>query len=504
MRRPGPIPPTARLSRAAARLLCAMSLLCAAFPLSAQTERLGSLTFANSGAPAAQDDFVRGVLLLHSFEYDDAAAAFRRAQEADPGFALAWWGEAMTHNHPIWAEQDRDAARAILARAPSEALTPREAMYLRALDELYGEGTKAERDRRYMLAMRRLHEAHPDDREARAFYALSILGLTNGVRDFATYMRAAAVAQPLFEENPEHPGAAHYLIHAFDDPIHAPLGLSAAHAYGETVRDAAHAQHMTSHIFLALGMWDDVVRANVNATRVADEDRARRGVTVPNRCGHYPYWLHYGHLMREEWDAATRIMAQCQRNQADPDRDDRGYYVSTRARQILDTGEWGAAARWTQDLSDAPASAPAYDFVNAYAALERGDPGPATATLDAWGAELDEARREIMRLELAALLALHGGGGDEAVALLREAAALEESLPLEFGPPASLKPPHELLGEVLLELGRPGEAVEAFQGALALTPLRTPALRGLEAAARAAGMETLAHDTARQIREIVP
>ncbi|UCC25189.1 MAG: hypothetical protein JSU98_15920 [Gemmatimonadales bacterium] len=472
--------------------------------LTAQKERLGSLDFPNSGTAAAQVDFRQGVLLLHSFEYADAAEAFRRAQATDPDFALAYWGEAMTYNHPIWAEQDREAALGVLARYAGTPPTEREAMYLRALDALYGgDGSKAERDRAYMLAMRRLHEAHPDDREARAFYALSILGLTNGVRDFANYMRAASVAQPLFLENPHHPGAAHYLIHSFDDPIHAPLGLPAARAYGQAVPDAGHAQHMTSHIFLAMGMWQDVIRANVNATRVADMDRARRGSTTPNRCGHYPYWLHYGYLMTERFEEATRIMDMCQANQSDPDRDDRGYYVSTRARQVLDTGDWSGTERWRQDLSDAPWAAPGYEFVDAFAAIKRGDVAPAVATLERWKGMEEDARREIMALELRAMVALEQGSGEETVTLLRAAVELEESLPLEFGPPASLKPPHELLGEVLLAMDRPGEAVEAFQGSLALTPLRTPSLRGLAAAARGAGRVELAADTERQIQAVV-
>lgn len=488
------IPPVARLA-------AALAILSA--PLHAQKNELGSVDFANSGDPSAQADFVQGVLLLHSFEYSDAALAFRRAQQEDPDFALAYWGEAMTHNHPIWAEQDQAAAREVLDRYEGSPSTEREALYLDALGELYGEGSKSDRDRRYMLAMRRLHEAHPEDPEARAFYALAILGLTNGVRDFANYMRAAAVAQPLFLENPEHPGAAHYLIHAFDDPIHAPLGLPAARAYGEAVPDAGHAQHMTSHIFLAMGMWDDVIRANINATRVADQDRARRGEIMPNRCGHYPSWLHYGYLMREQWTEATRIMDMCQANQADPDRDDRGYYVRMRARQILDTGVWDGAERWTQDVSDAPPVVAGYTFSTAYAALKRGDPGPAEAALAGWGRTDEAPRLAIMALELRGLLALDRGAEDEAVALLRSAAEIEESLPLEFGPPASPKPPHELLGEILLELGRPAEAVDAFQGSLALTPLRTPSLRGLARAARQAGMDELASDTEHQIQEIV-
>ena len=471
----------------------------------AQERRLGEIDFPNSGAPAAQPHFIEGVLLLHSFEYEDAAAAFRRAQEADPDFALAYWGEAMTLNHPLWSQQDRDGALAILGRYEGEPETEREAMYLAALTSLYGEGTKTERDRAYMEAMRRLHQAYPDDHEARTFYSLSILGLTDGVRDFGNYMRAAAVAQPVFEANPDHPGAAHYIIHAFDDPIHAPLGLPAAEAYGAIAPDAGHAQHMTSHIFLALGMWDDVIEANVNATRVQDGQRVAAGGHA-NRCGHYSSWLAYGHLMREDWEEASRLMDLCHRSLDDPDRDDLGYYLSMRGRQILDSRDWEAVDRWPAVTEGAPWSLPHHRFLEGFAAYERGDRAAgdeALADVQAATAEAEDPRVRILVMELEAMAALHGGEGDRAVALLAEAARLEETLPFEFGPPASTKPPHELLGEVLLEMGRPEEAVEAFRGSLAITPLRTPSLRGLARAAEAAGMSQLARDTKAQIASIV-
>ncbi|MEJ2539975.1 MAG: hypothetical protein P8188_08405 [Gemmatimonadota bacterium] len=389
-------------------------------------------------------------------------------------------------------------------------------MYLAALDPLYRRGIqdKAERDRAYMEAMRRLHEAYPDDDEATVFHALSILGLTNGVREFRTYVRAAAVAQPVFDRNPDHPGAAHYIIHAFDDPIHAPLGLPAARAYGASTPDAGHAQHMTSHIFVAMGMWDEVVRANVNAVRVMDRGRAERGMTDLNRCGHYPSWQQYGHLMRGEWEEAAAIMDLCQANQLAPDRDDRAYYVRMRARQVLDSERWEGAERWSFDVSDVASVVPGYDFVDAYAALKRGDPAPARTAVERWKAALDEAQGEavwwydpdrlrIQILELEALLALEEDRSDEGLRMLREAAKLEESLPMEFGPPASLKPPHELWGEALLGLDRPGEAVAAFEGSLALAPRRMPSLRGLAEAARASGDETLAAETEAAIEEIL-
>ena len=176
------------------------------------------------------------------------------------------------NNYPLWQSKDVDEGRAILARLDSiGALTPthREMMYLDAMRALYGEGSKEEQDLAYMNAMASLQEAHPEDLEARAFHALAILGSTDGERDFEVYARAASVAQPVFEANPDHPGAAHYIIHSFDDPEHADLGLHAANAYSEIAPGAAHAQHMTTHIFLAQGDWARVIQNNQRATRSA-------------------------------------------------------------------------------------------------------------------------------------------------------------------------------------------------------------------------------------------
>jgi tetratricopeptide (TPR) repeat protein len=491
------------MTHALPRILLSLALWISVRPVSAQELRLGSVSFPNSGAAAAQPDFIQGVLLLHSFEYEPAAEAFRRAQQIDPDFALAYWGEAMTYNHPLWQEQDLEAARTALERYGSEAGTQREAMYLAAVEALYGEGSKSERDRGYMEAMRRVHDAYPDDHEARAFYALSLLGLTDGTRDFANYMRAAATAQPVVEANPNHPGAAHYIIHSFDDPIHAPLGLPAARAYGAIAPDAGHAQHMTSHIFVALGMWDDVIRANVNATTVQDRGRVARGVG-PNHCGHYSSWLAYGYLMKERWDEAASGMDRCQSSQGAPDVDDRGYYASMRARQVIDRADWSAAERWAFDVSDVPAAKRTYDFVTAYAAIRSGDRARGRQILDAFLRQgRQEPRLRIQDMELQALLAQAEGQPERAIGLMEDAAALEETLPFQFGPPASLKPPHELLGELLLEAGRPERAVDAFRTSLELTPLRTPSLRGLARAAEQAGMVELAEATRTQIQSIV-
>ena len=498
---------------AAAPLVLALAL-CRATPASAQEAHLGTIDFPNSGAPAAQHAFVRGVLLLHSFEFEDAATEFRAAQEADPTFALAYWGEAMTYNHPLWRQQDGDAARSALARyAPTpearaeRAASERERGYLQAVDALYGPGDKSERDRRYMEAMKRLSDAYPDDLEARAFYALSILGSRDGERDFATYMRAAAVAQTVFDANPDHPGAAHYLIHSFDDPVHAPLGLKAARAYAGIAPGAAHAQHMTSHIFVALGMWDDVVAANVRARDVQNARLAQLG-RPPNVCGHYTSWLHYGWLMQGRPGDATEGMKACLGRVREGARPDEvAYFVDMRARQVIDTEEWDEADRFAADVVEDSPSRHAYDFVTAYADVKRGDRDSAASLLQEMtrlreASGQDDPRARIREMELTALLAVEDDRVDEAISLLRDASELEASLPFEFGPPASLKPPDELLGEVLLEGGRAADAMVAFRTALELTPGRTLDLMGLAIAADQAGEAAAAADADARLHEI--
>jgi len=468
--------------------------------LGAQTRQLGTIDFPNSGAAGAQSAFIEGVLLLHSFEFEDAATSFQEAQRRDPDFALAYWGEAMTYNHPLWRQQDRNAALAALARyAPTaqarqvKAPSPREAAYLAAVDVLYGEGSKTERDNAYMRAMARLSATYPDDLEAMAFHALSILGSTDGERDFATYMRAAAVAERVSEANPDHPGAAHYIIHSFDDPVHAPLGLEAAHAYSGIAPGAGHAQHMTSHIFVAMGMWDDVVSANVRARDVQNA-RERELGRPPIVCGHYTSWLHYGWLMKGMTEDADRGMADCMERvrSGTASGGDVGYFVNMRARHVLDTGDWGAAGRITADVDN-----PGYDFVTGFAAIQDGDRAAALPVVERLRQRFpDESqpRGTIMRLELEALLAMDEGNGAQAVALLERATQIEESLPFEFGPPASLKPPHELLGEVNLEIREYGAALAAFRRSLDFTPERTVSLRGLIFAAEAVGDHAAAAD----------
>jgi hypothetical protein len=505
-------------------------LFLASSPAPAQTE-VGEVSFANSGAPAAQEPFLRGLALLHNFEYADAAEQFRKAQAADPNFAMACWGEAMTFNHAVWMQQDPAAARAVLARLGAnpearlaKAKTERERDYLRAVEILYGEGTKEERDFRYSGAMAALHQRYPDDVDATAFYALSLLGTAHQGRDFAIYMRSAALLEEVFPTHQRHPGVLHYLIHSYDDPIHAPLGMRAARLYGNVAPNAGHALHMTSHIFVALGLWDDVIAANERAMRVVDRQRAAHG-QGPKTCGHYPAWLHYALLQERRFDEAKQNLDACRRMAAaelaaapaalDPDNSSAGSYVEMRVVQALETGRWDAT-----DRLDVPAGHAAARVTEAYGeALLTQDP----AALHAAAGRLRELQRnllaeiaqekqsspagrqrsEIAVLQIDALERLRAGKADQGIKILRRAALSEDAMALEFGPPAIEKPTSELLGDELLALGHNAEAEQAYRAALARAPGRTLSLQGLLRVQQALGQSEAARQTQAQLARYV-
>lgn len=490
-------------------------------PVMGQGE-VGEVSFANSGAPAAQEPFRRGLALLHNFEYEDAAEQFHKAQTADPDFAMAYWGEAMTHTHPIWFQQDLDKARAVLGRLGAtpearlaKAKTERERDYLRAIEVLYGEGTKEERDFRYSDAMGQLHQRYPDDVDATAFYALSILGTAHEGRDFAIYMRSAALLEEVFPTHQRHPGVLHYLIHSYDDPVHAPLGIRAARLYGTVAPNAGHALHMTSHIFVALGAWDDVIDANVRAMKVVNENRAAKGKRAKT-CGHYVNWLHYGYLQQRRTDDAKRELGACRQmaqreaaggSEAEGDTSVVRDYEEMRLFQWMETGRWEAseALSLPADRLAEPKFLQAYGdaLVSAGANASKGD---RTAFRGAV-ARLRERRKEILKemkneprtvafdsaavdlmvRQVEALEQIREGKKDEGIAELRKVAEAESARPFEFGPPAIQKPSWELLGDELLALGRNAEAEKAYQTSLSRAPGRTLSLQGMRRSQQALG-----------------
>ncbi|HKG98739.1 MAG TPA: hypothetical protein VKA97_13040, partial [Pyrinomonadaceae bacterium] len=229
------------------------------FSVTAQESQLGRVEFPTSGSEKAQAHFLRGLAALHSFWYEEALDAFRESTKVEPDFAMGYWGEAMAHNHPLWSEQDIAAARQVLARIKeTPKLTERERAYLAAVKLLYGDADKAARDAAYSAAMEKIYRTYPDDLDAAAFYSLSLLGRVRGEeKSYRLQAKAGAIALEVYQKNPNHPGAAHYIIHAFDDPDHAILALPAARRYASIAPEAHHARHMPSHIFLQLGMWPE-------------------------------------------------------------------------------------------------------------------------------------------------------------------------------------------------------------------------------------------------------
>jgi tetratricopeptide (TPR) repeat protein len=489
---------------------------------------LGSLSFPTMAeSQEAQAAFIQGMLLLHLFEYPLAREQFVQAQKLEPDFAMAVWGEAMTHNHPVWGRQNRKAARLALLKlgdTPNERQdsTPaaRERLLIASLETLYGDGPKSERDRAYMRKMEQLAGRFPEDHEIQLFYALSVFGVHAGVRDTDSYMLATAISDAVFAENPMHPGAAHYLIHGVDDPVHAVLGLRAARALAEMAPDAPHAQHMTSHIFTALGMWDDVVIANEAAKRVFNANRAADGLP-PTNTGHYNAWLIYGYLQQGRIDKARELLEAAyiqatesgkppgNRLELHPDRSIVGSATQMWLRYLIETGDWDSdIGEWTFKLGDAfdpnlnfnyaqamrsaHASLPsrAYDQLQQFRRLKvelssliRGQPEPSPKDL------LYLERLEVMEQQILAMIEAAKGEYGKAIPYALQASVMEGELPRSYGPPYVDLPSAQLLGDLLAADSEPARAAEAYQLELQRNRQRTAALKGLIEAQNALGQE---------------
>ena len=467
--------------------------------------QLGVVHFANSGAPRAQPAFLRGLLLLHSFEYSAARREFEKAEDLDPSFAMAVWGEALTYNHTLWNEQDTAAARAAMAKLGStpetriaQGRTARERDYLASLEALYGPGAKAERDAAYSAALGDLSRRYPRDLDARALYALSLLGLSPK-RDVRIYMRAAAEAEAVYDVDKRHPGALHYLIHAYDDPVHAPLGLRAARLYAQVAPAASHALHMTSHIFFALGLWNEAIAANEASVRVAHSQG--------EHAYHSLLWLEYAYLQKDRRAAAESLVRSLTHDVANgPTKENRLRAAFSRATWLVETRVApGADAAQTLDSSGITSIEyfAVHDFARGLSAMGSGDVAGARAALEQLNARINSARvipvgenrnwyDALSENELAQARALatalegavefaegqHAAG----IVRVREAIAATAQMEFEYGPPWSAKPFEELLGDLLLADGQQAEATSAFQRVLVMYPNRRLAVEGIAAA----------------------
>jgi len=542
----------------------------------AYAQELGSIDFPTSGNAAAQPLFIKGVLLMHSFEYDDAREAFVEAQKADPGFAMAYWGEAMTFNHPVWQRTSPDLAKAALAKLAAtpdarraKAPTEKEKDWLGAIERLFGNGDKLARDLAYADAMKRMHDKYPADDEVTTFYALAILGTSHGGRDFSIYMRAAALVEQVYSKNPQHPGAAHYLIHAYDDPVHAPLGLRYADAYSKIAPSASHALHMPSHIYVAMGLWDESAAINERSVKAADARREAKKLDVDQRGFHALLWLVYSYTQQGRYDSARGILSEMEAAAKESGSErTRSHLALARAAWLIETRKWGeaktpvpskglpkdaaiaelfaigfagvrsgnrvAAANAMQQMAalmeEAPVNgapvrstpgapgtkpvakgpvavnppgvrpiAPAPQAPQAPVAPQA--PGMAMG-LPTAGAAGDPRVPQVMAQQLEAALLFAEGRREEALVLARQAAVVESSLSFEFGPPVPVKPVNEQVGEMLMDLRRPREAMEAFELSLKRTPRRTLSLLGLARAAMASKDIATAQRAYGELRDI--
>ena len=499
-------------------LLAAVVLL--TVTVNAQQSNLGRVDFPTSGSPAAQAHFLRGLAALHSFWYAEAFDAFRESTKVDPDFMMGYWGEAMTYNHPLWSEQDLDAARQVITKIKdTPKLTDRERAYLNAVKLLYGDGDKHARDLAYSAAMEKIYRAYPDDLDAAAFYSLSLLGLMRpGEKGYRLQAQAGAIALAVYEKNPNHPGAAHYIIHAFDDPDHAILALPAARRYAGIAPEAPHARHMPSHIFLQLGMWPEAVASNESAWESSDNWMKRKNLTVSMRDYHSLHWLLYAYLQQGRYNKAEGLLKLMKQVMAESTYDNKlrpdyyeNNYANMAAAFIVETERWdlanelfppgtpvsppsqmsssdshaghGAAPVTSDTVRYSSASRTLPAFIRSFSAAVRGSN------------DVESGLAGIRELEVAAVRAATNKDYAKAMELMKQATVMEEQSGAPSGPPSLIKPTHELFGEILLKAGKPADAIEMFRTALLRQPNRARSLLGLARAAAQSGDQLTATST---------
>ena len=489
------------------------------------SEELGKVGFETSCSATAQPIFLRGVAWLHSFEYEQAESSFNRAAAADPSCGIAHWGAAMSLYHPLWAPPsaaELERGRAAVAMAQSAPVrTKREKDYIEAIAAFYRDSDKLDHKTRalaYNAAMRALHERYPSDREAAVFYALSqtAAGTFDTDPTFAREKDAAAILNAVLEAEPDHPGVAHYLIHSFDYPPLAELAVSAAKRYAGIAPDSAHAQHMPSHIFTRLGMSEESIASNLKSESAARELMRRKNFTGGSREElHAMDYLAYAYLQTGQDSKAQQVFNKLTAMQTVDEPIFSVAYAATAipSRLALERRQWTEAAN-LELPTNVGALAPMENFqwaaahihfARAVGAARSGDPASARREV-AKLAEIEEklvipagsydwkAQVRIGRQVAAAWLAKAEGRNEEAVRVMRLAADADDALEKHPVTPGAILPAREQLGELLLELRRPAEALSEFEASLRRAPRRLAALNGAARAAKLLSNDVLARD----------
>ena len=458
--------------------------------------------------------------------YEDAIDAFRSAQKIDPNFAMAYWGEAMSFSQPLWFFEEPEKGRAALAKLGptpqariAKAKTARDQGFMRAVEALFGQGSTAARAAAHLKEMARVAAENPADDDAQTFYALAILAtLPRGDAALPLRQQAGAIAEKVFARNPKHPGAAHYILHAYDHGSLATRALPAARAYSKIAPQASHALHMPAHTFLQLGLWDEAAASDDASWNASIAWAKRRGLPISNRDFHSLSWLQYEWTQQGRFSKTREAIAfvnealktsgpQDGKTAVSPQhagghgygeqseigrgsneaalRNDRG---SMRARYIIES------ERWQEMKGQSTFDNIEELFALGMSAVNLGDAARVGTVIAEFKkasapnqpAELRE-QAEVMLREIEALDLFARGRQAEAFATMDRAAALQARMPRPIGRPFPVKDVNELYGELLLQVNRAKEAITWFDRSLARTPNRSRALFGLARAYRNAG-----------------
>jgi tetratricopeptide (TPR) repeat protein len=491
-------------------LAIAMTLLLLLTLPAATSEKLGTVNFPTSCSPAAQAEFTRAAALLHSFAFQSAIKGFEAAAAADPTCGIAGWGAAVAWlGNPLAgappAKNVEMGAIAVERAKSMGAKTPRERDYIAAIEAFYKDHDKVDHRTRamaYEKAMQALSARYPQDREAAIFYALALnITLNPNDKTYANQLKAAAILEPIFKEQPNHPGVAHYLIHSYDFPPIADKGVNAARRYASIAPSAPHAQHMPSHIFTRLGYWQESIdtnRASVEAAK--DELRQARLEAGSYNALHAMDYIVYAALQLVKDREAKAVYEEVRRiEKIDTEHFAAAFaFTAIPSRYALERRQWAEAAELTlhpKSLSwqKFPQAESILVFARGLGAARGGNVAGAKsemARLEALRDRMTAAKNtywaeqsEIQRLAVAGWIARAEKRNDEAVKLLRAAADLEGKTEKHPVTPGAIQPAREMLGELLLELNQPAPALAEFEASQRTDPNR---FHGLAGAARAA------------------
>ena len=493
-----------------------LSLAAASTAFAQQGDKLGKVEFPNSCIPAVQETFLRGVALLHSFYYSAAQSAFETVAAGDSSCAIAAWGYASSLMlNPLQgigsSPQNAKLAQAAIDKGRKMgAKTQREHDYLEAVAAYYEDFTnRPERARQLVRAKayEALAATYPDDDEAQIFYAL-YLAATQPASDqtYSAYRKAAAILERQFAKHPDHPGVAHYLIHTYDAPPIAAQGLPAARRYAGIAPDAPHALHMPSHIFTRVGAWTESVVTNRRSADVAQR------VDEPDDALHAMDYLTYAYLQLARDDDARKILGEARTlTGINPARATGPYALAAMpARYALERGAWGDAAQLPPTPSTFPFTEAMTHFTRALGAGRSGDPAAAQTDVERLAALRDELRAakseywgnevEVMRLASLAWIALAQKKTNDALALMRQAADIEDKSEKNIITPGRLVPARELLGDMLMVLKRPAEALKEYEASQQREPNRYRGLYGAgQAAAQSGNRDKARHNFSKLI-----